>query len=84
MYIPKDKLIGVGLVLGNIRFYHIYKRSMIFEFKAGYENFHVFALQYLPKRKIMWSFLDRINEGFYSYFEILEKEIKLNKVLLLL
>ena len=84
MYIPKDKLIGVGLVLGNIRFYHIYKRSMEFEFKAGYENFHFFALQYLPKRKIMWSFLDRFNEGFYSYFETLEKEIKLDKVLLLL
>ena len=32
----------------------------------------------------MWSFLDRFNEGFYSYFETLEKEINLDKVLLLL
>ena len=30
------------------------------------------------------NFLDRFDEGFYIYFEIVEKEIKLDKVLLLL
>lgn len=58
-YIPKDKLIGVGFRSGAIRFYHIYNRSMVFEFKTGFENFYTYALQYLPKRKII---LGRVKE----------------------
>jgi len=52
-YIPKDKLIGVGFRCGVIRFYHIYKRNMVMEFKTGFDNFYTYGLQYLPKRKLI-------------------------------
>jgi WD40 repeat protein len=59
-YIPKDKLIGVGFRSGVIRFYHLYKKSMVFEFKTGFENFYTYGLQYLPKRKLI---LGRVKES---------------------
>lgn len=58
-YIPKDKLIGVGFRTGFVRFYHIYKRTMVMEFKTGFENFYTYGLQYLPKRKLI---LGRVKE----------------------
>jgi len=58
-YIPKDKLIGVGFRSGYVRFYHIHKRSMVMEFKTGFENFYTYGLQYLPKRKLI---LGRVKE----------------------
>jgi WD40 repeat protein len=58
-YIPKDKLIGVGFRSGYIRFYHLYKKNMVFEFQTGFENFYTYALQYLPKRKLI---LGRVKE----------------------
>jgi len=58
-YIPKEKLIGVGFRSGYIRFYHLYKKTMVFEFKTGFENFYTYALQYLPKRKMI---LGRVKE----------------------
>jgi len=58
-YIPKDKLLGVGFRSGYVRFYHIYKRNMVMEFKTGFENFYTYGLQYLPKRKLI---LGRVKE----------------------
>jgi len=58
-YIPKDNLIGVGFRSGFIRFYNIYKRTLAFEFKTGFENFYTYGLQYLPKRKLI---LGRVKE----------------------
>jgi len=58
-YIPKDNLIGVGFRSGFVRFFHLYKRTMIMEFKTGYENFYTYGLQYLPKRKLI---LGRVKE----------------------
>jgi len=58
-YIPKDHLIGVGFRSGYIRFYHLYKRTLSFEFKTGFENFYTYGLQYLPKRKLI---LGRVKE----------------------
>jgi len=58
-YIPKDKLIGVGFRSGTVRFYHLYKKNLVLEFKTGYENFYTYGLQYLPKRKLI---LGRVKE----------------------
>jgi len=58
-YIPKDNLIGVGFRSGFIRFFNIYKRTVSFEFKTGFENFYTYGLQYLPKRKLI---LGRVKE----------------------
>lgn len=58
-HIPKEKLIGVGFRSGCIRFYHIYKKNMVLEFKTGFENFYTYGLQYLPKRKLI---LGRVKE----------------------
>jgi len=58
--IEKDKLLGVGFRSGHIRFYHLYKRQLCFEFKTGFENFYTYALQYLPKRKLI---LGRVKEN---------------------
>jgi len=59
-FIEKDKLVGVGFRCGYIRFYHLYKRNMVFEFKTGFENFYTYALQYLPKRNMI---LGRVKEN---------------------
>jgi len=59
-YIPQHKLIGVGFRAGFIRFYHIYERTVAFEFKTGFTNFYTYALQYLPKRKML---LGRVKEN---------------------
>jgi len=58
-YIPKDKLVGVGFRSGVVRFYHLYKRNMVMEFKTGFENFYTYGLQYLPKRNLI---LGRVKE----------------------
>jgi len=58
-HIPKDKLIGVGFRTGFVRFYHLYKKNLVMEFKTGYENFYTYGLQYLPKRKLI---LGRVKE----------------------
>jgi WD40 repeat protein len=58
-YIPKDKLVGVGFRSGVVRFYHLYKKNLVFEFKTGFENFYTYGLQYLPKRKLI---LGRVKE----------------------
>jgi len=58
-HIPKDKLIGVGFRSGHVRFYHIYKKTCVMEFKTGFENFYTYALQYLPKRRLI---LGRVKE----------------------
>jgi len=59
-YIPKDKLVGVGFRSGVVRFYHLFKKNMVFEFKTGFENFYTYGLQYLPKRKLI---LGRVKES---------------------
>jgi len=59
-YIEKDKLVGVGFRSGHVRFYHLYKRTLCFEFKTGFENFYTYALQYLPKRNMI---LGRVKEN---------------------
>ena len=48
-YIPKDHLIGVAFRSRFIRFYHLHKRTLSFEFKTGFENSYTYGLQYLPK-----------------------------------
>jgi WD40 repeat protein len=58
-YIPKEKLIGVGFRSGTVRFYHLYKKNCVLEFKTGFENFYTYGLQYLPKRKLI---LGRVKE----------------------
>jgi len=59
-FIEKDKLVGVGFRCGYVRFYNLYKRTLAFEFKTGYENFYTYALQYLPKRNLI---LGRVKEN---------------------
>jgi len=59
-YIPQDKLIGVGFRSGSIRFYHLYKKNCVLEFKTGFDNFYTYGLQYLPKRKLI---LGRVKEN---------------------
>jgi len=72
-YIPKDKLIGVGFRSGVIRFYHLYKKNLVFEFKTGFENFYTYGLQYLPKRKLI---LGRVKEGVISVWKYDEEKKK--------
>jgi len=72
-YIPKEKLIGVGFRSGHIRFYHIYKRNMVFELQTGFENFYTYALQYLPKRKLI---LGRVKEHVIKVWKYDEEKKK--------
>jgi len=72
-YIPKDKLIGVGFRSGVVRFYHLYKKNMVFEFKTGFENFYTYGLQYLPKRKLI---LGRVKEKVISVWKYDEDKKK--------
>jgi len=75
-YIPKDKLIGVGFRSGMIRFYNIYKRDMVMEFKTGFENFYTYALQYLPKRKLI---LGRVKEHVIKVWKYDEEKKKVEQ-----
>jgi len=72
-YIPKDKLIGAGFRSGVVRFYHLYKKTMVFEFKTGFENFYTYGLQYLPKRKLI---LGRVKEKVISVWKYDEEKKK--------
>lgn len=72
-YIPKDKLIGVGFRSGHIRFYHLHKRCQMFEFQTGFENFYTYALQYLPKRKLI---LGRVKEHVIKVWKYDEEKKK--------
>lgn len=72
-YIPKDKLVGAGFRSGIIRFYHIYKRNCVFEFKTGYESFYTYGLQYLPKKKLI---IGRVKERMIQIWKYDEEKKK--------
>jgi len=75
-YIPKAKLIGVGFRSGFIRFYHLYKKNQVLEFKTGFENFYTYALQYLPKRKLI---LGRVKEHVIKVWKYDEEKKKVEQ-----
>jgi len=75
-YIPQEKLVGVGFKSGHIRFYHLYNRTLCFEFKTGFENFYTYALQYLPKRKMI---LGRVKENIIKVWKYDEEKKKVEQ-----
>ena len=52
-YLSEMKLIGAGFKTGYIRFYHLFRKNLVFEFKTGFEDYYIYGLNYLPKRKLI-------------------------------
>jgi len=76
-WIEKDKLIGVGFRSGYIKFYHLYKRTLAFEFKTGFENFYTYALQYLPKRNLI---IGRVKENVIKVWKYDSEKKKVEQI----